>query len=70
MKQAIPFFLKFLLFVFLTSDMFAQSHYPGQHAGKFAIEDKLIPKLYSFDLQDINCWIVALNKIWKENNSG
>lgn len=31
----------------------AQSHYPGQHAGKFAIEDKLTPPLYSFDLQDI-----------------
>ena len=28
----------------------AQSHYPGQHAGKFAMEDKLVPKLYSFDL--------------------
>ena len=28
----------------------AQSDYPGQHAGKFAIEDKLVPKLYSFNL--------------------
>jgi hypothetical protein len=31
----------------------APSHYPDQHHGKFAIRDKLIPALYSFDLQDI-----------------
>lgn len=31
----------------------AQSHYPGQHAGKFILKDKLEPKLYSFDLQDV-----------------
>jgi uncharacterized protein len=31
----------------------AQSHYPGQHAGKFALADKLVPAVYSFDLQDI-----------------
>jgi DUF1680 family protein len=31
----------------------AQSHYPGQHTNKFAVEDKLKPAIYSFDLQDI-----------------
>lgn len=31
----------------------AQSHYPGQHAGKFAITDKLTPVVYSFDLQEV-----------------
>ena len=31
----------------------AQSHYPGQHAGKFVLEDKLKPAVYSFDLQDV-----------------
>ncbi len=42
---------------------YAQSHYPGQHAGKFAIEDKLIAKLYSFDLQDVK----LLNSRFKKN---
>ena len=41
----------------------AQSHYPGQHAGKFAMEDKLVPKLYSFDLQDVK----LLDSRFKEN---
>ncbi|WP_276500184.1 beta-L-arabinofuranosidase domain-containing protein [Terrimonas pollutisoli] len=31
----------------------AQSHYPGQHAGKFELEDKLKLAVYSFDLQDV-----------------
>ncbi|MFC0772131.1 glycoside hydrolase family 127 protein [Terrimonas alba] len=31
----------------------AQSHYPGQHASKFVLEDKLKPAVYSFDLQDV-----------------
>lgn len=31
----------------------AQSHYPGQHAGKFAVKDQLRPVVYSFDLQDV-----------------
>ena len=31
----------------------AQSHYPGQHTGMFALEDKLKPALYAFDLQDV-----------------
>ena len=41
----------------------AQSHYPGQHVGKFAIADKLIPKLYSFDLQDVQ----LLDSRFKQN---
>src|SRR5688572_6620253 len=41
----------------------AQSHYPGQHAGKFAMEDKLVSKLYSFDLQDVK----LLDSRFKEN---
>jgi DUF1680 family protein len=31
----------------------AQSHYQGQHEGKFAIKDKLTPAVYSFDLSDV-----------------
>jgi uncharacterized protein len=33
---------------------YAQSHYPGQHAGKFAVNDQLKPPVYSFDLQDVH----------------
>jgi len=39
-----------LLIAFLIQ---AQSHYPGQHAGKFTLEDRLTPVVYSFDLQDV-----------------
>lgn len=31
----------------------AQSHYPGQHAGKFILQDKVMPAVYSFDLRDV-----------------
>jgi uncharacterized protein len=41
----------------------AQSHYPGQHAGKFALADKLTPALYSFDLQQVR----LLNSRFKQN---
>ena len=41
----------------------AQSHYPGQHAGKFAIPDKAAPAVYSFDLQDVK----LLDSRFKEN---
>jgi DUF1680 family protein len=34
-------------------NLHAQSHYPGQHDGKFAIKDKLEPAVYSFDLGDV-----------------
>jgi uncharacterized protein len=41
----------------------AQSHYPGQQAGLFAIEDKLKPAVYSFDLQDVR----LLDSRFKQN---
>jgi len=31
----------------------AQSHYPGQHAGKFVVEDKFPSAVYSFDLNEV-----------------
>jgi DUF1680 family protein len=31
----------------------AQSHYPGQHAGKFVVADKLIPAVAAFDLGEV-----------------
>ncbi|MFL9482924.1 beta-L-arabinofuranosidase domain-containing protein [Chitinophagaceae bacterium LWZ2-11] len=43
--------------------LIAQSHYPGQHSGKFAIADKLIPAVYSFDLQDVQ----LLDSRFKQN---
>ncbi len=59
---------RFLYIIFALTIVFsfagiAQSHYPGQHAGKFALQDKLIPKLYSFDLQDIK----LLDSRFKQN---
>ena len=48
--------MKTYLIVFVTlftSTLFAQSHYPGQQKGKFAIEDKTISKVSAFDLQDV-----------------
>ncbi|WP_133998378.1 glycoside hydrolase family 127 protein [Dinghuibacter silviterrae] len=39
--------------LFLAAGLAAQSHYPGQHASKFAIKDALIPKVYAFDLEDV-----------------
>jgi uncharacterized protein len=41
----------------------AQSHYPGQHRGKFTLTDKLAPAVYCFDLQDIK----LLNSRFREN---
>jgi hypothetical protein len=41
----------------------AQSHYPGQHAGKFAVADQLKPSVYAFDLQDIR----LLDSRFKQN---
>jgi DUF1680 family protein len=41
----------------------AQSHYPGQHAGKLAIDDKQKSAAYAFDLQDIT----LLESPFKEN---
>ena len=49
-----------LIFSFIA---IAQSHYPGQHADKFALEDKLKPALYSFNLGDVK----LLDSRFKEN---
>ncbi|HKZ65831.1 MAG TPA: beta-L-arabinofuranosidase domain-containing protein [Chitinophagaceae bacterium] len=51
-KKAIYFF-NLLVSTTIGVAVIAQSHYPGQHAGKFVLEDKLKPALYSFDLQDV-----------------
>src|ERR1051325_3259540 len=50
----------FVLF-FLVAN--AQSHYPGQHVGKFVVQDKLAPAVYSFDLQDVR----LLDSRFKQN---
>ena len=52
MKQP-HFILLFAVFFFCFLLTNAQSHYPGQHAGKFVVQDKLTPAVYSFDLQDV-----------------
>jgi DUF1680 family protein len=52
MKKTIFLFLSLLLGSSLI-EADAQSHYPGQHAGKFAVLDQLKPAVYSFDLQDV-----------------
>jgi uncharacterized protein len=41
----------------------AQSHYPGQHEGKFALADQLKPAVYAFDLQDVR----LLDSRFKQN---
>ncbi len=57
------------LFFFVTSlligglEVQAQSHYPGQHNGKFALQDKLQPAVYSFDLSAVR----LLDGRFKEN---
>lgn len=45
----LPLFLLFLYTTFVKG----QSHYPGQHEGKFVLKDKLISKVSAFDLQDV-----------------
>ena len=55
--------LSLLTAVVLVSYVAAQSHYPGQHEGKFAIKDKLIPAVYGFDLQDVK----LLDSRFKQN---
>jgi len=56
-------YIAILLFSTIISSIQAQSHYPGQHAGKFAIEDKLKPAVYSFNLSDVQ----LLDSRFKEN---
>lgn len=36
-----------------SSDLYAQSHYPGQHTSKMVIKDKVPIKALSFDLRDV-----------------
>jgi hypothetical protein len=52
-----------ILFVIVVPFAQAQSHYPGQHAGKFLITDKLTPAVYSFDLQHVR----LLDSRFKQN---
>jgi uncharacterized protein len=52
-----------VLMILCYSSLFAQSHYPGQHAGKFALKDELKPALYSFDLGDVH----LLDSRFKDN---
>src|SRR3954451_9834526 len=40
-----------------------QSHYPGQHQGKFTIADQLKPAVYAFDLDEVR----LLDSRFKEN---
>lgn len=41
----------------------AQSHYPGQHEGELTVHDKLKPKVYAFDLDEVK----LLDSRFKEN---
>ncbi|MDR3652201.1 MAG: glycoside hydrolase family 127 protein [Paludibacter sp.] len=52
-----------VIIAFFSVTSFSQSHYPGQQQGKFAIEDKFMPKVSAFDLQDIR----LLESPFKEN---
>jgi DUF1680 family protein len=45
-------FFKICVFCFPMLSL-AQSHYPGQHQGKFIIPDQLKPAVYAFDLTDV-----------------
>lgn len=47
------YFLSLAFFATISLGLRAQSHYPGQHAGKFAVEDQSKPARYSFDLRDV-----------------
>src|SRR5438094_10657610 len=47
--------LSLVIFIYSFSmRSFSQSHYPGQHEGKFAISDKLKPAVFAFDLSDVH----------------
>ncbi|MFD1818870.1 hypothetical protein SAMN04515674_11779 [Pseudarcicella hirudinis] len=44
----------FICLIFLYRQLCqAQSHYPGQHQGKFALNDKFTPAVYAFDLHNV-----------------
>lgn len=53
------------LFVLIATSIVvnAQSHYPGQHKGKFIISDKLEPRVSGFDLDEVK----LLDSRFKEN---
>ena len=48
----IAYYTGFVLLLCCCQGM-AQSHYPGQHEGKFLLQDKLQPALYAFDLDEV-----------------
>lgn len=56
MPKRILFFTSAICFAICVKYAHAQTHYPGQHTGKFAIEDKLTPAVYSFNLQDVQLY--------------
>jgi uncharacterized protein len=43
----------FYLSMAFSAPAIAQSHYPGQHAGKLKIAESIPIKAYAFDLQDV-----------------
>ena len=57
------YFLSLAFFVAVSLGVRAQSHYPGQHAGKFVVEDQSKPARYSFDLRDVT----LLDSRFREN---
>lgn len=61
--QTLKFIFQVFLFFLLTTGVKAQSHYPGQNAGKLAVQDKNKPAVESFDLQDVK----LLDSRFKEN---
>lgn len=63
MTKKTIYFFNLLVCTTIGVAVIAQSHYPGQHTGKFAMEDKLRPAVYSFDLQDVQ----LLDSRFKEN---
>ena len=52
-----------LIAILISGNALCQSHYPGQHQGKFSLTDKLNPAVLSFDLSDVK----LLNSRFKEN---
>ena len=69
MPKRILFFTSAICFAFCVKYAHAQTHYPGQHAGKFAIYDKLIPAVYSFDLQDVQLYDSRFKQNMKREQS-
>lgn len=62
MKKSFFLFLNLIIACcFLMAN--AQSHYPGQHAGKLVVPDRLRPALYSFDLDAVR----LLDSRFKQN---